>query len=210
MALTVSALVLTNTPAYAEPSCPSGLCEAEINCTTGVVTYRDARPRVTTIEPPQITGITPTHEVVIQTANRSFSTSGSLEQVEQAVQKIISEPQIPQNDPCLLGGCNKVIINATTGVVDVLPLSEIDIAQRQIDQQKHYAFQLEMAQAAKEAIVKPIISSTAQITDYAITQETTTVTTTSSTNNSVMVQEWVIEVKRLINQLLALIARLNK
>jgi len=52
---------------------------------------------------------------------------------------------------------------------------------------------------------------TAQIdTKTAITQETETVTTSTSTYNSVMVQEWYIEIKRLINQLLALIARLNK
>ena len=52
---------------------------------------------------------------------------------------------------------------------------------------------------------------TAQIdTQTAITQETKTVTTSSSTYNSVMVEEWYIEIKRLINQLLALIARLTK
>jgi hypothetical protein len=42
------------------------------------------------------------------------------------------------------------------------------------------------------------------------TQETATITTTTSNNNSVMVQEWVIEIKRLINQLLALMARIKK
>lgn len=66
-------------------------------------------------------------------------------------------------------------------------------------------------------VIQPVIvitettTATAQIdTKTAITQETQTVTTSSSTNNSVMVQEWYIEIKRLINQLLALIARLNK
>jgi hypothetical protein len=55
------------------------------------------------------------------------------------------------------------------------------------------------------------VTSTAQIdTKTVITQETKTVTTSSSSNNSVMVSEWKIEIKRLINQLLALIARLTK
>jgi hypothetical protein len=214
MALTVSAVVFTNTPAYA--NCPSGVCEVEVNCTTGVVTYKDAPPRVAYIEPIIITPITPTHQVVIQTANGSFATNGSLEQVEQAVQRVINAPQKPQIDSCVSGGCNKVIVNATTGVVNVLPLSEIDIAQRQIDQQTTYVSQLEMSMAAKEVIIQPFIYSTvetktAQVdTKTAITQETTTITTSSSTYNSVMVSEWYIEIKRLINQLLALIARLNE
>ena len=60
-------------------------------------------------------------------------------------------------------------------------------------------------------ITSTVETQTAQIdTQTAITQETKTVTTSSSTYNSVMVQEWYIEIKRLINQLLALIARLNK
>lgn len=214
IALTVSAVVFTNTPAYA--NCPSGVCEVEINCTTGVITYKDAPPRVTYVEPVIITPVAPTHQVVIQTANSSFGTSGSLEQVQQAVQQVINAPQKPQTDPCASGGCNKVMVNATTGVVDVLPLSEIDIAQLQINQQNEYISQLEMSMAAKEAVVQPIIyptveTQTAQIdTQTAITQETKTVTTSSSTYNSVMVEEWYIEIKTLINQLLALIARLNK
>ena len=214
MALTVSALVFTNTSAYA--NCPSGVCELEINCTTGVITYKDATPEVEYIKPEIITPVAPTHQVVIQTVNSSFGTSGSLEQVQQAVQEIINAPQKPQTDPCASGGCNKVIVNTTTGVVDVLPLSEKDIAQRQIDQQLTYVNQLEMSMAAKEVIIQPFIyptveTETAQIdTQTAITQETKTVTTSNISNNSVMVSEWYIEIKRLINQLLALIARLNE
>lgn len=60
-------------------------------------------------------------------------------------------------------------------------------------------------------ITPTVETETAQIdTQTAITQETTTITTSSSAYNSVMVQEWYIEIKRLINQLLALIARLTK
>jgi len=54
-------------------------------------------------------------------------------------------------------------------------------------------------------------NTTAQLdTQTATTQDTKTVTTTTAINNSVMVSEWKIEIKRLINQLLALIARLTK
>ena len=203
-----SAVVFASTPAYA--NCPSGVCNIDYNTKTGVVTYTDALPKVVYTEPVKITPVAPTHQVVIQTTNSSFTTIGSLEQVNETVQQIINAPQKPQSDPCALGGCNKVIVNATTGVVDVLPLSQIDIAQRQIDQQTNYVGQLEMAVAAKEVIVQPIIYSTAEITNNDITQETKTVTTLSSTNNSVIVQEWYVEIKRLINQLLALIAKLNQ
>ncbi|NDB57278.1 hypothetical protein EB001_02330 [bacterium] len=54
-------------------------------------------------------------------------------------------------------------------------------------------------------------NTTAQLdTQTASTQETTTVTTITANDNSVMVSEWLVEIKRLINQLLALIARLTK
>ena len=60
-------------------------------------------------------------------------------------------------------------------------------------------------------ITPTVETQTAQVdTQTAITQETKTVTTSGSTYNSVMVEEWYIEIKRLINQLLALIARLTK
>ena len=60
-------------------------------------------------------------------------------------------------------------------------------------------------------ITPTVETKTAQIDiQTAITQETATVTTSNISNNSVMVQEWYIEIKRLINQLLALIARLTK
>lgn len=54
-------------------------------------------------------------------------------------------------------------------------------------------------------------NTTAQLdTQTASTQETITVTTITANDNSVMVSEWLVEIKRLINQLLALIARLTK
>jgi hypothetical protein len=152
------ALSLIATPALA--NCPSGVCAVEINCTTGEVTYTDAPPRVDTPAPVIPEPVAPTHTVVIQTANSSIGTSGSYEQVQQLVQQVITAPQAPQIDPCADGGCNKVIVNATTGQVDVLPLSPTDIQQRAIDQYMNYARQLEMAIAAKDVTIQPYVAPT--------------------------------------------------
>jgi hypothetical protein len=150
------ALSFIATPALA--NCPSGVCEVEINCTTGVVTYRDAPPRVNTPAPIIFEPIAPTHMVVVQTANSSFGTSGSLEQVQQAVQQLITAPKAPESDPCALGGCTKVEVNATTGVTTILPLTPADIQQRLVDQYMNYARQLEMAIAAKDVVVQPYVA----------------------------------------------------
>ena len=155
------ALSLIATPALA--NCPSGVCAVEINCTTGEVTYTDAPPRVDMPAPAILEPIAPTHMVVVQTANSSFGTSGSLEQVTQAVEQIISAPQAPQTDPCSLGGCTKVIVNATTGVTEILPLSPADIQQRLVDQYMNYARQLEMAIAAKDVVIQPYVAPTLPI-----------------------------------------------
>ena len=115
--ITGLALSLIATPALA--NCPSGICAVEINCTTGVVTYTDAPPRVDTPAPVIPVSVAPTHQVVIQTTNGSIGTSGSYEQVQQLVQQVIEAPKAPQADPCASGGCNKTITNATTGVTQV-------------------------------------------------------------------------------------------
>jgi hypothetical protein len=146
------ALSLIATPALA--NCPSGICEVEINCTTSVVTYRDAPPRVAVVEPVRVEPIAPTHTVVVQTANSSFGTSGSYEQVQQALQELITAPKAPQPDPCALGGCTKVVVNATTKTTEILPLTPTEIQQRLVDQYMNYARQLEMAIAAKDAVIQ--------------------------------------------------------
>jgi hypothetical protein len=144
-------------------NCPSGVCAVEVNATTGVVTYTDAPPRVETSVPSLPAPVEPTHMVVVQTANSSFGTSGSLEQVTQAVQQIISAPQAPQTDPCASGGCTKIIVNATTGVTEILPLSPADIQQRLVDQYMNYARQLELAIAAKDVVIQPYVAPVSPI-----------------------------------------------
>ena len=150
------ALSIIATPALA--NCPSGNCAVEINCTTGVITYTDAPPRINTPAPVIPEPVAPTHMVVVQTANSSFGTSGSLEQVQQAVQQLITAPKAPEPDPCALGGCTKVEVNCATGVTTILPLTPADIQQRLVDQYMNYARQLEMAIAAKDVVIQPYVA----------------------------------------------------
>jgi len=84
-------IVLIPTPAFA--NCPSGNCEVEINCTTGVVTYRDALPRTFT---PMPTPVAPTSMVKVETPNQSFGASGSAEGVSQALQDAIAQSSNPE------------------------------------------------------------------------------------------------------------------
>lgn len=162
-------IVLTLIPSNAWANCPSGNCAVEINCTTGVVTYTDAPVRTETpvvIPEP----VAPTHQVVIQTANQSMGFSGSLEAVTAQLAKITTTPQAPLADPCVLGTCTKVEVNATTGVTTISPLSLTDLAQRYKDAQFQYQRNLELAQAAQQALVtviEPVVSETtlATVTD---------------------------------------------
>lgn len=170
------ALSLIATPAIAD--CPSGVCAVEINCTTGQVTYTDAPPRVDSPAPITQEPIAPTHQVVIQTANSAIGTSGSYDEVQQLVQRTIAAPQAPQLDPCASGGCTKMIVNATTKEVQILPLSPADIQQRAIDQYMNYARQLELAIAAKDVVIQPYVAPIPLVIDTpivsiasAITQE---------------------------------------
>ena len=189
------ALSLIATPALA--NCPSGNCAVEINCTTGVVTYTDAPPRVDTPLPVIPTPVTPTHQVVIQTTNGAIGTSGSYEQVQQLVQQVIQAPKAPEPDPCATGSCNKVIVNATTGVTQVLPLTPADIQQRLVDQYMNYARQLEMAIAAKDVVIQPYVAptigstATNSVVDTAVvvnqsTDTSTAITAVTALSNVVM------------------------
>ena len=130
--------------------CPSGVCEVEINCTTGEVTWRDAKPRLSVPAPVLPEPVTPTHSINVQTSNQSWGTSGTPEQIAQAVRTLTPQPVIA--DPCLNGGCNKVEVNASTGVTTVSPLSETDLKQRAKDQITQSQAQAELAKSAYQAL----------------------------------------------------------
>jgi hypothetical protein len=193
--ITGLAISLIATPALA--NCPSGNCAVEINCTTGVVTYTDAPPRVDTPALIIPTPVMPTHQVVIQTTNGAIGTNGSYEQVQQLVQQVIQAPKPPELDPCASGGCNKVIVNATTGVTQILPLTPADIQQRLVDQYMNYARQLEMAIAAKDVVIQPYVApaigsiATNSVVDTAVvvnqsTDTPTAITAVTALSNVVM------------------------
>jgi hypothetical protein len=141
-------LFLQVSPAFA--NCPSGVCAVEINSATGVITYTDAPPRVNTpvLVIPQ--PVAPTHTINVQTFNQGWGTSGTPEQIAQAVQTLIPQPLVA--DPCLNGGCNKIEVNATTGVTTISTLSEADLKQRAKDQVEQSQRQAELAKSAYQAL----------------------------------------------------------
>lgn len=145
----MTALFLTLGTNTAMANCPSGNCAVEINCTTGEITYTDA-PVIETVPVVIPTPVAPTHTISVQTANSSWGTSGTPEQIAVAVASLAPAPITV--DPCLNGGCTKVEVNATTGITTVLPLSETDLKQRAVDQINNNQRQAELAKAAYQAL----------------------------------------------------------
>ena len=178
------ALSLIATPALA--NCPSGVCDVDINATTGQVTYTDAVSRTYTPALVIPEPVAPTHTVVIQTTNNTIGTSGSYEQVQQLVQQVITATQTPQVDSCANGGCTKMIVNSTTGQVDILPLSPADIQQRLITQYMNYARQLELSISAREAVIQPYVSPEPTLRNVAIA-ETSTVSVASVAETAIKI-----------------------
>jgi hypothetical protein len=155
--ITVLALSVLTPMSQANANCQAGYGNAvEVNATTKVVTYSCVKLPEPQPEPIRIQPIAPTHTVVVQTPNQSVGISGSLEAVTEQLAKISQTPQAPLADPCVLGACTKVDVNATTGITTVSPLSMSDLAQRYKDAQFQYQRNLELMQAAKQATIVPI------------------------------------------------------
>jgi hypothetical protein len=155
--ITTLALSVLTPITHANAECGAGYGNAvEINATTKVVTYSCVKLQEFIAEPIKSEPIASTHKVEIQTANQSIGFSGSLETVTNELTRLTTAPQAPLADPCVLGNCTKVEVNATTGVTTVLPLSLDDLAQRYKDAQFQYQRSLELAQAAQEALIVPI------------------------------------------------------
>jgi hypothetical protein len=155
--ITVLALSVLTPMSQANANCQAGYGNAvEVNATTKVVTYSCVKLPEPQPEPIRIQPIAPTHTVVVKTPNQSVGISGSLEAVTEQLAKITQTPQAPLADPCVLGACTKVDVNATTGITTVSPLSMSDLAQRYKDAQFQYQRNLELMQAAKQATIVPI------------------------------------------------------
>jgi len=148
--LIITALFMVLGTNTAVANCPSGVCEVEINCTTGVITYTDAPPRIDTPAPVIPQPVAPTHTINVQTSNQGWGTSGTPEQITQAVQALAPQPLII--DPCFNGGCTKLELNATTGVTTISTLSEADLKQRAKDQVEQSQRQAELAKTAYQAL----------------------------------------------------------
>jgi len=66
-------------------------------------------------------------------------------------------------DPCAAGGCTKIIVNATTGVTNVLPLSTKDLAQRAADIENRSVSARQMLDAAVSAVAEPSLTLSVQL-----------------------------------------------
>jgi hypothetical protein len=171
--ITALALSVLTPMSQASANCGAGYGNAvEINATTKVVTYSCVKLEEPVLQPIRPEPVAPTHTVVIQTANQSMGFSGSLEAVTEQLAKITQTPQAPLADPCVLGTCTKVEVNATTGVTTVSPLSLSDLAQRYKDAQFQYQRNLELTQAAQQAVIVEIEPQVIE------TEETAIITTT--------------------------------
>jgi hypothetical protein len=154
--LILAGLFMMPTAAFA--NCPSGVCEVEINCTTGVVTYRDAPPRVAVVEAPRPEPIAPTHTLVVQTTTQSLGMSGTPEQIASSVATMVQRVvEVPIN-PCVNGGCTKVEVNATTQEVTVTALTATEVRQQTDQNAKAAIKNAEMVKKASQALpnIQPI------------------------------------------------------
>jgi hypothetical protein len=157
--LVIAFIILSISPAYA--NCPEGSnCAVDVNCTTGVVTYRviqDAPVIVTPKVEPVV--ITPTHTLAVQTSNQTFSTVGTISQIETMVNQLVAKVTKPvEIDPCTNGGCYKSETNATTQVTTVSLLTASEIKARSEEQTQRLIRDAELAKVASQALpnIQPI------------------------------------------------------
>jgi len=142
-------IVIIPTPAFAD-GCPSGKCEVIVNGATGEVIWKDAEVAPAPIKFVAPEPSAPSHVLNVQTNNQSWGTSGTPEQIAEAVQTLIPKPLTA--DPCLNSGCNELEVNATTGIKTLIPLNEADLKQRAKDQVVQSQRQAELAKSAYQAL----------------------------------------------------------
>ena len=147
--LTLLFLTISANSAVAD-GCPSGKCEVIVNGATGEVIWKDAEVAPAPIKLVAPEPSTPSHVLNVQTSSQSWGTSGTREQIAEAVQTLIPKPLTA--DPCLNGGCNVLEVNATTGVKTLIPLSEADLKQRARDQVVQSQRQADLAKTAYQAL----------------------------------------------------------
>jgi hypothetical protein len=161
--LILAGLFMMPTAAFA--NCPSGVCEVEINCTTGVVTYRDAPPRVAVVETLRLEPIAPTHTLVVQTPTQSLGMSGTPEQIASSVAEMVQRVVVVPTNPCANGGCTKVEVNATTQEVTITPLTIAEVRQQTDESAKAAIRNAEMVKKVSQALpnIQPIDPLTKEV-----------------------------------------------
>jgi hypothetical protein len=161
----VTALMLMGMAPAQANGCPSGVCDVEVNCTTGVVTYRDAPPRHPVINNPPIGFIAPTHTLAVQTSTQSMGISGTTEQIAATVTTMVERVSSVPIDPCVNGGCTRIEVNATTQEVKIIPLTMTEIRQQTDNRVRSTIQQAEIAKKATQALpnIQEINSSANQV-----------------------------------------------
>jgi len=94
--------------------------------------------------------------------------SGTAAQIASQLTELQQKAAEKQIDPCAAGGCTKVIVNATTGVTNVVPLSVEDLAQRKIDMQERATSARKMLEAAAKAEPEPSLTLSVQTPNQSI------------------------------------------
>ena len=157
-----------------DPCAAGGCTKVEVNASTGVTTVSplsaaDLAQRATdraaeasrsasaaSAARESLANAEPTLTLSVQLPNQSFGTSGTRSQLEQVVRDLESRSAAAAAqaaaDPCA-GGCAPGIdVNASTGVVTIVPVSPEQIAQRSADAVASANRAAELAAAARETL----------------------------------------------------------
>jgi hypothetical protein len=93
----------------------------------------------------------------------SSTITGTAAQIAVQLTELQTNAVEKQIDPCAAGGCTKMIVNATTGVTNVLPLSAADLAQRAKDTEDRSTSARKMLEAALSAEAEPSLTLSVQL-----------------------------------------------
>ena len=158
-----------------EDPCAAGGCtKVEVNASTGVTTVSplsaaDLAQRATdraaeasrsasaaSAARESLANAEPTLTLSVQLPNQGFGTSGTRSQLEQVVRDLESRSAAAAAqaaaDPCAGGCAPGISVNASTGVVTIVPVSPEQIAQRSADAVASANRAAELAAAARETL----------------------------------------------------------
>jgi hypothetical protein len=156
--LLASLFVLFISPmAQANASCGAGYGNAvDVNVTTKVVTYYCIK--LPDPEPVRVEPVAPTHTLAVQTPTQSLGMSGTPEQIAKSVEVMVERAVSVPINPCVIGGCTKVEINATTQEVTVTPLTITEVRNQTDESAKAAIKNAEVVKKVSQALpnIQPI------------------------------------------------------